>query len=1072
MTSLAPLPHLLHCQTCGAPLDAERSQGVCALCLFGEALEHEASETFGGHELCEEIARGGMGVVYRAMQREPRREVALKTLRGAELDSPEAQARFRDEARTMAELEHSGILPIHQFGQRDGVLFFTMKFAAGGTLAERVADYAGQWRRIAELIASVADAVQFAHQHGVLHRDIKPGNILFDEDGHAFVSDFGLAKLAERADGGLTVSAAMLGTPHYMAPEIAAQGLRTATTATDVWSLGVVLHELLAQTRPFKSESVPALMREIAEREPEALSQSVPRDLRVITSKALAKEPARRYASARALADDLRCWLEGRPITARPTPGAERLWLWMKRKPALAAMSMLVLVSVSSAVAALAWGLHRAREETSRANASRDDGQHRLREALIERAHSARLAHRSGWRAQGMKSLREATAIHDGLDVRNEMIAHLVALDIEAGDEIHVPSNAVPSRDFDLFAAVKATTPDGCEVRFFDAKGDQTGANVSFAFSAAATATTMENEHVQASFDSTARRLAVQRDCGGVALIDVAARRILKQWPQTSFGGFSKDGALFALVLDRDHAAVFHSTDGSTAADITGNPKRQIGWSMARLQPADDPTMVLLTQDRTLELWSTDDPRRVSVRVADETLARVAWMGEWVAAAGREMSQVTLWNLRTGRVRSMPTDDSSPASLSFSPDGRLLVAASLRNTSTSVWDTVTGQRVLKSSEVFPRTFSADGTRLAQKVNDRLTLCHVRRSEALQTLDVSSVSQGLSFMDISPDGRWLLLNSRELSESRAIAGCLSIWEIASGRLVCRSNRFSHIVPAAFLADSTHIVGQRVFPHGSTAGTFCIHKLTLSDGVLSLDERQEITPVDLNAMPGLELSPDRRWVAVGGDAGALLFDVADPNALPAAKPMSRAVLDAFVLHGAWALQQKASQPTAAVDDKIAHPWPPPLVSPDGRWFAKVEGDQLRVFATSTPRLAHEHEIAFRSGHRLPLAWSPDSRWLAFASERHNITLLDAARGQVIAVLSGSLDDPVMALRFTPDGRTLVLLRDTGVLEFWNLTTLAAELSDQGLPWDMPPSVLTAAPGVTSAVKESGLKKLYER
>lgn len=134
----------LTCQTCGTLLDAERSDGVCAICLFGEALDLDVNETFGGHELCGEIARGGMGVVYRAMQREPRREVALKTLRGGELDSPEAQARFRDEARTMAELEHPGILPIHQFGQQDGVLFFTMKLASGGTLAERTANYAGQ----------------------------------------------------------------------------------------------------------------------------------------------------------------------------------------------------------------------------------------------------------------------------------------------------------------------------------------------------------------------------------------------------------------------------------------------------------------------------------------------------------------------------------------------------------------------------------------------------------------------------------------------------------------------------------------------------------------------------------------------------------------------------------------------------------------------------------------------------------------------------------------------------------------------------------------------------------------
>jgi len=139
------------CQTCGTKIDVARSEGVCAICLFGDVLDQEMNEMFGGHELHGVIARGGMGVVYRAMQREPRREVALKTLRGAELDSPEAQTRFRDEARTMAELDHPGILPIHQFGQQDGVLFFTMKLAAGGSLAERTVSYAGHWKKIASL---------------------------------------------------------------------------------------------------------------------------------------------------------------------------------------------------------------------------------------------------------------------------------------------------------------------------------------------------------------------------------------------------------------------------------------------------------------------------------------------------------------------------------------------------------------------------------------------------------------------------------------------------------------------------------------------------------------------------------------------------------------------------------------------------------------------------------------------------------------------------------------------------------------------------------------------------------
>lgn len=643
-------------------------------------------------------------------------------------------------------------------------------------------------------------------------------------------------------------------------------------------------------------------------------------------------------------------------------------------------------------------------------------------------------------------------------------------MDLAPGAALPVPVDAVPSAAFDLFASVAETQPGKGEVRFFDASGRADGASVRVSFPAPDSK--VDTDAFETSFDSTVRRLVVQKAGAGVALIDVTARRILRQWPEGTFAGFSESGALCALLLEPHHAAIYHSEDGRDAGDLPGNTKRPFGWTLACLQPGDDLALMLLTFDKTLEVWNWQDPRRVSLRNADETIARVAWSRDLFAGAGKEMSQVTLWNLRTGRVRSLPTDDSFPASLTFAANGRWLVAASRRGTSSSVWDTVTGQRVLQSTEVFPRHFSADGTRFTQHVNGRLTLGQVRRSAALQTLDVSAVSQGLAFLDISPDGRWLLLNSRELSESRATAGCLSIWEIATRRLVYHHNRFSHIVPAAFLADSAHIVGQRVVPHGSTEGTFCIHTLAVAEGALSLEERKEVMPVDLKVMPGLELSPDRRWAAVGGETGALLFDLADPSATSAGKRMSRAALDALVIGEAWSGQGNGVQPAAGNEQITARPWPPPRVSPDGRWCAEMDGRQLRVMATRTQRVAHEHTVAFRLGFGLPLAWSPDSRWLAYAGQRDDVTLVEAATGQTVAELSGSLDDPIVALRFTPDGRTLVLLHSAGVLEFWDLSVLAAELSAMGLPWELPPALQPAPPGITVPVKEAHLTRLYVR
>jgi serine/threonine protein kinase len=211
------------CHVCGSPLPEKSGSGRCPACLISAAFDEGGEGVLGemgGHDLLEEIARGGMGVIYRARQREPEREVALKAILGGWLSAPEVRERFRLEARAMASLEHPAILPVHQFGEEDGVPFFTMKLAEGGSLTSRMASYAGRWREMAEMMTVVAEAVQFAHDRGVLHRDLKPGNILFDGTGLAFVSDFGMAKLMAE-DSDLTRSAAFLGTPHYLAPEIA-----------------------------------------------------------------------------------------------------------------------------------------------------------------------------------------------------------------------------------------------------------------------------------------------------------------------------------------------------------------------------------------------------------------------------------------------------------------------------------------------------------------------------------------------------------------------------------------------------------------------------------------------------------------------------------------------------------------------------------------------------------------------------------------------------------------------------------------------------------------------------------
>ena len=411
-------------------------QGLCASCMMQWVVEEAVdpqplvtpkSEEGGsalnfqpvllnlpGYEVYEEIARGGMGIVYRARQLEPQRAVALKMLLPHQVASPGMLERFRLEARAIAALEHPAILPVHEVGEHNGLPFFTMKLATGGTLAQRKDALASDWRAIAELVVTLADAVQFAHERGVLHRDLKPGNVLFDEAGRPYVSDFGLAKLVG-ADSDLTRSVELLGTPHYVAPEVAARSAKDATTASDVYSLGAILYELLAGRPPFQAEGVPALLKKIVEDdvplEPlnrlgakgapstaQRFSASTPRDLQVICLKSLAKAPARRYASARELAEDLRRWLAGRTILARPATRLERVRAWVRRNPALATMSGLLALVLVTAV------IRQAR--------SNRQLQHALAESLLR---EARLKRASGQMGQRLDTLSLISAAVDQL---------------------------------------------------------------------------------------------------------------------------------------------------------------------------------------------------------------------------------------------------------------------------------------------------------------------------------------------------------------------------------------------------------------------------------------------------------------------------------------------------------------------------------------------------------------------------------------------------------------------------------------------------------------------------------
>jgi serine/threonine protein kinase/tetratricopeptide (TPR) repeat protein len=361
------------CPKCGSASRVGRS--LCLSCLLSQGLGADAhnDETLedvlgeidvrdadwrlGNYQILEELGRGGIGVVYRARQRHSRRIMALKRILSYHADSHDTLTRFRREAQAAASLDHPNILPIYEVGEsEEGLPFFSMKFAGGGSLLEAAPALRSEPRRAVALVAKVARAVQYAHGQGILHRDLKPGNILLDGHGEPLVSDFGLAKCLDTMSN-LTRTLTTFGAPGYIAPEQVSGPAGKLTPAADIYSLGAILFDLLTDRPPFLGEHALKVIKQASEKPAPKLRTVAPaldRDLETICAKCLEREPSARYRSAGDLAEDLERWLEGQPIAARPVSAPVRIWRWSRRNPILAGMTALLL-ALGTMAGAMIW---------------------------------------------------------------------------------------------------------------------------------------------------------------------------------------------------------------------------------------------------------------------------------------------------------------------------------------------------------------------------------------------------------------------------------------------------------------------------------------------------------------------------------------------------------------------------------------------------------------------------------------------------------------------------------------------------------------------------------------------
>lgn len=1041
------------CSSCGQPLPSGRLDGFCPACLwrglFVDALANStegeaaafASLQLPGLTVVGEIARGGMGIVYRARQQSPERDVALKMLLPHQVASPAAKERFRAEARAIAALDHPGILPVHQLGELDGLPWFTMKLAAGGSLAQRQERFTGDWRATAQLVARLADAIQFAHDRGILHRDLKPGNILFDETDQAFVSDFGLAKFLD-ADATFTTSRAVLGTPGYLAPELLHETSASATTAADIYGLGALLYELLYGRPPFEAPSIAALLKQISESSPpftDTAGQRAPRDLEVICRKCLEKEPARRYASARELAADLRRWLEGRPILARPAPLAEVFAAWAKRNPVVATLAGLLLLALVVGGTAL-WRQNlklaaALRQSETSQRAERDS----LRTALIAQAKALGQTTQRGRRAEVLEILQRAAALpapanatNALAELREEAITALATPDLIPERRWLLPLSFNDDHYFAAFApALEHYALAHAEVVDLRATADQT--------LLAQLPVAVPNGPNNLSLNSDGSRLAVLHASGDASVWDWAVTNRV-----VSFS--AAEGAVAGVA--------FHPGGKTFAVVRQGGPVELRGlagrlldaWPVtnslaARFSP--DGGRIAIVAENVVEVWTVNPRERLWTAPLALPVHRVEWnaAGTTLLVASRYQNALYVLDAAGGLVLAHhATHSLDPARFSFHPSGEL-VASVGREGTLRLWDARTGRDlVVLGATVEALRWSPDGRRLAYSPSliELGTLALVSGDCFEAFADAARTTTAPDDLLVTPDGRELITVST--------IG-LRRWDSATGRqiellkLPGDGRTWGELSP-----DGTELIygrrGTGAFRRDRTNETAVTQPLPVAaaGAVVDLNAAGDwLVALGNNTLalwPGGDAAKAR---VIGGSFGGVRHTLSpDGRWIAIAHRMAGAIRIVDAQRGA--VVQELAGGSLALRNAVPRAW----FTPDGKRLLTSNRQRFQLWETGNWKELHGWPVAAEAESSGAAAISPDGQLAVLEIAQDVFQLTKLATGERLANLRPPTSLGAAMAIFTPDGEHLCIAGAGPRVYRWNLAALRRELSVVGLDW----------------------------
>ena len=998
-----------HCPDCGEALSSPEAECVhCLLDLGSRSVLNDDIESgsdtpfeqkiFGDYELLDEIARGGMGVVYRARQQSLDRVVALKLILAGQLASRELVHRFRTEAAAAAALQHPNIVSIHEVGVHQGNHFFSMEFVAGQNLGQLVGNRPMPAMKAARYLKEIAEAIEFAHGHGILHRDLKPSNVLVDAStDHALVTDFGLAK---RLDGesSLTMTGQVLGSPPFMPPEQADSRRGRVGRRSDVYSLGGILYFLLTARAPFVGESLEAILGQVFESEPispRLLNASVPRDLETICLKCLNKEPRHRYASAKAVGEELGRFLVGEPTFARPTSRIERAWRWCRRKPAVAGF----IASVSIILLILAVGLPivtlriQDARQIAEANLYSSDlnvVQAALMDPNLQHARELLDRHRP----------QPGERDHRGFEWR-----YLWSLC--QGDEAFVfePLIGWPRRL--LFS------PDG---RFLAAGQASGNLSVLWDLTSKAVVQTLPKGDRPVAFHPNAPTL-VTAGINGLKLWDT------QSWEESALGPchesavavFSPDGK--SLVVYGEGLQVWDTQDWSPRSSRV---LRNINyWVTSTLNISSDSSLLScadgvpyvssavprLYQLPSLELvpWSEQLPKDVSSTAFHSSQALLA-TGGW-------SGDIRLWDCKTGRERPSEMKQSSRImAMAFSPSDPNLLATTGGDRSIRLWDIQSQKERTRFHGAFEEleelVFSPNGNMIATggHANPISLWDPSKRKSNVITIPSQTRSAPLGYsrdegklMTIDMEGRLMLRDPISLAPSEPVL------HLDMGSAMMRP-RIQDLLSVAIEVSPD----SRTLALGMTSGNVVVWDLRSRTNTVL---KGHSVPVR-----ALAFSPEARHLTTVGDDGEIIL---------------------------WELGSPASQVTSARLEQVSDVnWGLCVrYSPDGKVIAVGSGEQLSLLdSTNLGREVPVIEIPFL----LSLRFSPDGRHLTSGHDGGVLRVWDTRSWNYSPLLGHEMAPS--DITFSPDGRRMVSGGDKVIVwdtETWQqLATYKLPTQDIGL------------------------------